>query len=542
MVEVAEGFEALGKGDWQLAHDTFTATLDEGDLPEALLGLANALYWLGDLAAMLAALERAYAAATKRGDPILAAASAMSLVGYHKQFVGNTTVARGWLARATRIVETEAPGLRGELLGATSFVTADPVEAERLAREAFEIGRSAGNSDLEVLALTSVGNALVQQGRVSEGMAALDEVMATAFGGSQGEPLTAAHAGCMTLVACSSHFDIERATEWLRAMDNFIERYGCPFLYAECRTHYGRILFENGDWSAAEESLLAALAPASGATPSSTAVASALLAELRVAQGRLEDASRSLRGYEGRDECVYAEALIYLAKNEPSVAANRLRQRLDDEAAFRLELTPLIALLVDAEVLLGDQASAVERARALSERGTARDCALIVAYGRRAYGRVLASTEPARARRELEAALRAFVQAETPYRAAQTRLQLADLLRESDPDVATAEARIALTTFEDLGAGRDADLAAGLLRSLGVKAARSGPRNIGRLTKREGEVAELVAEGLANREIAERLVLSVRTVEHHVARALVKLGARSRTELATAISGRVVQN
>ena len=87
---------------------------------------------------MMDSFERAYAAARSRSDPVLAAAAAMSLVGYHKQFFGNMAAARGWLARAARIVETEAPQLRGELLGATSFVTDDPVECERLAREAWD--------------------------------------------------------------------------------------------------------------------------------------------------------------------------------------------------------------------------------------------------------------------------------------------------------------------------------------------------------------------------------------------------------------------
>jgi hypothetical protein len=64
--------------------------------------------------------------------------------------------------------------------------------------------------------------------------------------------------------------------------------------------------------------------------------------------------------------------------------------------------------------------------------------------------------------------------------------------------VAAAEARTALTVFEDLGAGRDADAAAALLRELGVKAARRGPKNIGRLTKREQEVLGLLGEGMSN--------------------------------------------
>jgi DNA-binding NarL/FixJ family response regulator len=106
------------------------------------------------------------------------------------------------------------------------------------------------------------------------------------------------------------------------------------------------------------------------------------------------------------------------------------------------------------------------------------------------------------------------------------------VLKASDREVAGAEAGMALSVFEDLGAGRDADAAAALMRDLGVKAARTGPRNAGRLTRREQEVLVLLGEGLSNPEIAERLFLSRKTVEHHVARVLSKLGLRRRAEAA----------
>ena len=66
-----------------------------------------------------------------------------------------------------------------------------------------------------------------------------------------------------------------------------------------------------------------------------------------------------------------------------------------------------------------------------------------------------------------------------------------------------------------------------------------GPRpstreNAASLTAREMDVLELVVSGLRNAEIAARLFLSVKTVDHHVSAILRKLGVRSRGEAATA--------
>jgi DNA-binding NarL/FixJ family response regulator len=82
-----------------------------------------------------------------------------------------------------------------------------------------------------------------------------------------------------------------------------------------------------------------------------------------------------------------------------------------------------------------------------------------------------------------------------------------------------------------VGAPRDADAAADLLRRLGA-GGRARVRSDGTLTTRQREVLALLAEGLSNAEIAERLVISHRTVEHHVSAILSTLGLRSRAEAA----------
>jgi DNA-binding NarL/FixJ family response regulator len=109
---------------------------------------------------------------------------------------------------------------------------------------------------------------------------------------------------------------------------------------------------------------------------------------------------------------------------------------------------------------------------------------------------------------------------------------LAEATCSSDPDVGVREAEIALSTFEQLGAAREADAMAALLRSLGVRATRSAPKGLPLLTRREREVLVLLGEGLSNPAISERLYVSRRTVEHHVSSVLRKLGLTSRAEAA----------
>ena len=86
-----------------------------------------------------------------------------------------------------------------------------------------------------------------------------------------------------------------------------------------------------------------------------------------------------------------------------------------------------------------------------------------------------------------------------------------------------------------LGAAAAAGVLARELRKRGAAHVPRGPRpatreNPARLTPRELEVLELLAEGLRNRDIADRLFLSTRTAGHHVASIMSKLGVRSRGE------------
>ncbi|MBI4941167.1 MAG: response regulator transcription factor [Actinobacteria bacterium] len=125
-----------------------------------------------------------------------------------------------------------------------------------------------------------------------------------------------------------------------------------------------------------------------------------------------------------------------------------------------------------------------------------------------------------------------------PYEEALARYRVAEaLVAAGDRDGAAAEALPAFATAVTLGA-RPLRAA---LESLGRRArldlGAGVPSSDGPLTPREAEVLRLVAEGLTNRAIGERLFISEKTASVHVSNLMAKLGASGRAE-AVAIAGR----
>ncbi len=123
--------------------------------------------------------------------------------------------------------------------------------------------------------------------------------------------------------------------------------------------------------------------------------------------------------------------------------------------------------------------------------------------------------------------------ADRPFQQARTRLLWGEHLRRSRRRLdAREQLRSALETFEQLDARPWAARARAELRATGETARRSRLAADTELTPQEVRIAQLVAEGCSNREVAEQLFLSPRTVGYHLSRVFQKLDVSSRTMLA----------
>lgn len=102
---LAAGSAALAAGQWAGARAAFEDALAREPTAEAHAGLADVLWWVGETQASVQHHERAYAAFRHRDDLPNAAMGAVGLYLTYRASLGRTAVARGWLARAARMVE-----------------------------------------------------------------------------------------------------------------------------------------------------------------------------------------------------------------------------------------------------------------------------------------------------------------------------------------------------------------------------------------------------------------------------------------------------
>jgi ATP/maltotriose-dependent transcriptional regulator MalT len=227
---------------------------------------------------------------------------------------------------------------------------------------------------------------------------------------------------------------------------------------------------------------------------------------------------------------------VELSCGDVAAAAHELRgaHAIGEELGFGEPGMPFgLDDCLEALVASGDLEQATALMAPWEERARRLDRNAGLARVERVHGLI------ASARGNLASALSAFERAlghheraPEPFERARTLLALGQVRRRAKQKRAARETLArALAVFEELGAALWAERARAELARIGGRAPSAGE-----LTPMERRVAELVAAGRSNREIAAELVVAARTVETHLSRIYRKLGVRSRTQLAAHVT------
>jgi DNA-binding NarL/FixJ family response regulator len=540
---LAAGRSALARGDWAAAKAAFETAWDDQGSADALDGLGRSLWWLGDAPGALDARSRAFALLRRDGRDREAAAVGIWLARQYDGLFHRRAMAEGWVARTRSLVADLAdPGsLEGWLALVESEASGLNV-AIAAAERAVAAARKHRDVDLEIVSLARLGACRVGTGAVAAGSSDLQHAMTAAVSGEGHDVQYVGEALCTLLEVSGWLGDQAMVEPWAQQLAEFRSAYafgplipldstsGADLISAFCTSCCGGVYLVTGRLDVAERELADAVTQlaTTGCRPRCLHPV-ARLAELRVLQGRLEEAEALLVGFESEWECAVVTAALDMVLRRPHRAVAGLVAALEGLPAATVVSVPLRAQLVDAALAVGDSALAEVTSGELAEVAVATGTTLHKAQADFAAGKVLLAQGDPDAPARLRAAARAFAECGAPLAACRARLALARSLVDRDRGVAVTEARSVLQAFDRMGATSDADQAAAFLRELGVKG-RTGPRDGAVLSRREQEVLSLVAEGLSNAEIAERLFISVKTAGHHVSNILTKLGVRSRTE------------
>lgn len=522
---LAAGTEALHRGAWEEARDHFQSSLAEAETPQALEQLGLAAWWLDDAALTFDARERSYRLYREHDDPLGAARVALWLVWDYLAFRGDTAVASGWLERARRLLagHETAPEYGWLLLRdgeVALFRGHDPTTARDHGVRAAALGRDTGDRGLEFTGLALEGLARVSGGDVARGMRCLDEATAAATAGEVKELHTVGVVCCWQIFACERVRDYDRAAQWCARVQEFSKRWRLRPLSAICRTQYAGVLIWRGEWADAEAELAMATRDLQQVRPPLATQALARLGELRLRQGRLDEAERLFTAAGAQPLARLGQAALALERGQAAEAAAELDRFLadvgDTEPTMR---AGALELAVRAHLARGDSAAAGRARDELRRIAEALGTTPLAACVAAADGALLRQGgDAAGAVSRFEGAAAGYEQSGAPFETARARLALAEALAATGQrGAAERQARRAAETFRALG-----------VQGVGSKR----PEAKSPLTGRQLEILRLVAQGLSNPDIAARLRLSDHTVKRHVANLLTKLRLPSRAAAA----------
>jgi DNA-binding CsgD family transcriptional regulator len=523
------GRRAYDRRAWKDAHELLSLADREIALPAAdLERLATAAFLLGREGEFERTLERAHRAYQDAGDRPGAARCAF-WIGFLHFLHGETGPATGWLAHGQRLLDQEGreTAETGYLLIPVAEQHLRTGQCERalaVIRQATGVGTRLGERDLIAAAQSVEGRALLETGRLDEGFALLDEAMVAVTSGEV-SPVMTGLIYCSVIECCHKVYALGRAREWTAALGRWCDGQGQMMLFTStCQVHRAEILQLQGAWAdALAEALRASEQHARGIDEYPSGAAFYQQGEILRLRGELEAAEEAYRSASGAGaEPHPGLALLWLARGRTRAAAAAIGRALGEtgDPLARARLLPArIEILLAGRDHEGARAACGELAEIAARFRTD----ALQATAAQARGALeLAAGNPREALVELRVAWKEWQALEFPHAAARTRELLGLACRAlGDRAGGRMELEAARAAYASLGARPDVARVDALLANR-PDAGRHG------LTPREIQVLRLVAAGRSNKEVADLLSLSVKTVERHVGNLLTKLDVPSR--------------
>lgn len=522
-MSVAVAREASTRGDWRAAYDALATDREHLDAPGLEL-LAEAAWWLGDSPASMAISEQLYQRLLTAGSEPQAANRALRLA--LEWFTrGDLQIASAWLARARRLLRRlprcAVHGYLTYLAASVELeVTGDPAAGATAAAEVERFAREFDDPALGSFALALGGIAAVLRGETASGFADLDEAMLPVLAGHV-DPLWAGDIYCTVIHLCDTLADLARMRSWTDAMARWSTPRSRTFMFASVtRIHELQLVAAEGDWETVERELGDRSADLVGAHGWLAGEGYYTLGEVRRLRGDADGARAAYALAVGLGHDVQpGEGLLLRSEGRYEDALAHLRIALADQTP--LSRARMLPAAVDLALDTHDRAYAEALAGELEETAARYGTTGLMARAAEARAALLlAAGEPRAALPLLERAAQAYRDQRHRHASAVVHERMAAAYRAAgDPGRARAEHATALAIHTRLGAAAD-------VARLTRQAAPGG------LTGREVEVLSLVAAGASNRDVAQALTISEKTVSRHLANIFTKIGVGSRTAAA----------